>query len=122
MNAIIIQTIISIFKHDPHHVLSHFLDPLQGIVLLKNKRSRQSDIYNYLKENYPQLTNDAIAGIMGNIGVETGYTYEYTTRQNENTSDKMGPGMGLFQFDEQRKPYKNWLKENDKSTFCIYFP
>ena len=81
----------------------------------KNKRSRQSDIYNYLKENYPQLTDDAIAGIMGNIGVETGYTYEYTTRQNENTGDRMGPGMGLFQFDEQRKPYKNWLKENDKS-------
>ena len=84
-------------------------------IMFKNKRSRQSDIYNYLKENYPQLTDEAIAGIMGNIGVETGYTYEYTTRQNENTGDQMGPGMGLFQFDEQRKPYKNWLKENDKS-------
>jgi len=80
----------------------------------KNKRSRQSDIYNYLKENYPQLTDDAIAGIMGNIGVETGYTYEYTTRQNENTGDRIGPGMGLFQFDEQKKPYLNYLKANDK--------
>tara|TARA_R100001086_G_scaffold250110_1_gene193999 strand:- start:17626 stop:20865 length:3240 start_codon:yes stop_codon:yes gene_type:complete len=80
----------------------------------KNKRSRQSDIYNYLKENYPQLTDDAIAGIMGNIGVETGYTYEYTTRQNENTGDQMGPGMGLFQFDEQKKPYLNYLKANNK--------
>ena len=81
----------------------------------KNKRSRQSDIYNYLKENYPQLTDNAIAGIMGNIGVETGYTYDYKTRQNENTGKDMGPGKGLLQFDWHRPYYKKWLNANDRS-------
>ena len=81
----------------------------------KNKRSRQSDIYNHLKENYPQLTDNAIAGIMGNIGVETGYTYNYETKQNENTGEKIGPGEGLLQFDWHRPYYKKWLNANDRS-------
>ena len=84
-------------------------------IKFKNQRSKQIDIYNHLKNNYPQLTDNAIAGIMGNIGVETGYTYDYKTRQNENTGKDMGPGEGLLQFDWHRPYYKKWLNTNDRS-------
>ena len=38
----------------------------------------------------------ARAGILGNIGVETAYTYDHTTKQRN------GNGYGLFQFDFQK--------------------
>tara|TARA_R100000482_G_scaffold116765_2_gene60051 strand:+ start:1699 stop:2280 length:582 start_codon:yes stop_codon:yes gene_type:complete len=55
------------------------------------------------------FTPNAASGIMGNIGVETGYTYDYQTKQG-----KGGPGYGLFQFEgNHMKNYQNFLKENE---------
>lgn len=48
----------------------------------------------------------AIAGILGNIAVETGGTYDYKQKQHK------GNGYGLFQFDFMKKPYQRWLKAN----------
>ena len=48
----------------------------------------------------------AIAGIIGNIDVETGGTFDYQQKQ------KKGSGYGLFQFDFMKKHYNKWLKDN----------
>lgn len=62
-------------------------------------------VYNYMIQK--GFTSNAAAGIMGNIGVETGYTYDYTKKQDG------GPGYGLFQFEgNHMKNYQNFLKEN----------
>lgn len=67
-------------------------------------------VYNYMIQK--GFTPNAAAGIMGNIGVETRYTYDYTKKQDG------GPGYGLFQFDSTGGPgnhmenYQNFLKEN----------
>lgn len=47
----------------------------------------------------------AQAAMLGNIHVETGGTYDHTTKQ------KGGKGYGLFQFDYHNKPYQQMLKE-----------
>ena len=49
----------------------------------------------------------AIAGIIGNIDVETGGTFDYQQKQ------KKGSGYGLFQFDFLKKYYNKWLKDNN---------
>ena len=53
-----------------------------------------------------------VTAMMANIGVETGYTYDYTTEQKGERSD---PARGLFQFDPRgkglTKPYVEYLKE-----------
>jgi len=56
-----------------------------------------------------QLRDEAIAGIMGNVSIETGGTFDYRTQQQGG-----GPGQGLFQFEgghlqayEQYKKDKN---------------
>lgn len=53
-----------------------------------------------------------IQAMMANIGVETGYTYDYTTEQKGERSD---PARGLFQFDPRgkglTKPYVAYLEE-----------
>lgn len=48
----------------------------------------------------------AIAGIMGNIAVETGGSFDYTQKQ------KGGNGYGLFQFDFMKSHYYNYLEKN----------
>lgn len=53
-------------------------------------------------------TDEAIAGILGNIAVETGGTYDPNTKQVG------GAGYGAFQFDYMKPFYKKWLKENKK--------
>ena len=68
-------------------------------------------VYNYMIQK--GFTPNAAAGIMGNIGVETRYTYDYTKKQDG------GPGYGLFQFDPTGGPgnhmenYQKFLKENE---------
>mgnify|MGYP003338265303 CR=1 FL=1 len=54
-------------------------------------------IYNYLLEK--GFSKEAAAGIMGNIDVETGGTYDYLQKQDG------GKGEGLFQFDFMKKVY-----------------
>jgi hypothetical protein len=51
----------------------------------------------------------SLPGILGNIGVETGYTYDWQQKQH-----KGGPGYGLFQFDAQKQPYFDWLGATGK--------
>ncbi len=63
-------------------------------------------IYNYMIQK--GFTPNAASGIMGNIGVETRYTYDYTKKQDK------GPGYGLFQFEgNHMKNYQKFLKDND---------
>jgi hypothetical protein len=50
----------------------------------------------------------AVAGIMGNIAVETGSTFDPLLKQ------KGGNGYGLFQYDFMRKYYEQYLKDNNK--------
>lgn len=53
-------------------------------------------------------TDEAIAGLLGNIAVETGATYDPKTKQVG------GAGYGILQFDYMKPYYKKWLKENKK--------
>jgi len=51
--------------------------------------------------------NDAaVAGILGNIAVETGDTFDYKTKQEG------GPGYGLLQLDFMKPYYEKWKKQN----------
>lgn len=62
-------------------------------------------IYNYLLEK--GFSKEAAAGIMGNIDVETGGSYNYQQKQKGG-----GKGYGLFQFDFMNKYYQDYLKKN----------
>jgi hypothetical protein len=58
-------------------------------------------IYLKLKKYF---SNKAAIGIMTNIKVETGRTFD------EKINQKNGPGYGLFQFDYMKKHYFEFLK------------
>ena len=62
------------------------------------------EINNLLKEL--GYSKEARAAKLGNIGVETGYTYNYQQKQ------KNGKGYGLYQLDFQRPYYNKYLKNN----------
>ena len=68
---------------------------------INNKQS----VIDLLKEK--GYSDAAIAGIIGNIDVETGGSFDYQQKQ------KKGAGYGLFQFDFLKKHYKKWLKDNE---------
>lgn len=55
---------------------------------------------------YKYFPSNAVPGIMGNIAVETGGSFDYKQKQ------RGGPGYGLFQFDAQKGAYNKWLKSN----------
>lgn len=63
-------------------------------------------VYNYLLEK--GFSKEAAAGIMGNIDVETGGSYDYQQKQQGG-----GKGYGLFQFDFMNKYYQDYLKKNE---------
>lgn len=63
-----------------------------------------SQINNLLKEL--GYSKEARAAKLGNIGVETGYTYDYQQKQ------KNGKGYGLYQLDFQRPYYDKYLESN----------
>ena len=87
----------------------------QGIGLLKkiadilgfSESTPQQEIINMLKDK--GYSNNAISGILANIELETGGTFDYEQQEDE------GPGYGLFQFDPGgMMPYYNkYLEEND---------
>ena len=52
-------------------------------------------------------SKEARAAKLGNIGVETGYTYDYQQKQDN------GKGYGLYQYDFQKPYYKKYLKEKN---------
>ena len=62
------------------------------------------EINNLLKEL--GYSKEARAAKLGNIGVETGYTYDYQQKQ------KNGKGYGLYQLDFQRPYYDKYLENN----------
>jgi hypothetical protein len=69
--------------------------------------SNKNEVYNIWKRR--GYSDDAIAGILGNIDVETGGSFDHTQQQ------KGGPGYGLFQFDPGMglmPHYQNYLKWN----------
>jgi len=74
-----------------------------------------TDIAVILRRYFPER---AIPGILANIDVETGGTFDYKQQQ------KGGNGYGLFQFDFQKDAYHKWLedtKEDDSADSQIQF-
>ena len=65
------------------------------------------------KLKYPP---NAVAGIMANIGVETGHTYDFKQKQS-----KGGPGRGLFQMEigGMYDAYQGWMKANNKRDTAL---
>lgn len=55
-------------------------------------------IYRHLRKEI-ELSENLIVAMMANIGVETGYTYDFTTKQK----GRKDPAYGLFQFDPRGK-------------------
>jgi len=67
--------------------------------LVRNSLNSQNDIAS--------LRPEAIAGILGNIAVETGDTFDYRTQQ------RGGPGQGLFQFEGGHlRAYEEYKRKN----------
>ena len=62
------------------------------------------EVCKLLKQH--QFSDIAIAAILSNIDVQTGGTFEYTTKQ------RGGNGYGLFQFDYLKDYYNSYLTEN----------
>ena len=69
------------------------------------------------------LSRAAISGIVGNIDVETGGSFDYRQRQTQSGSPSdprtiEGGGYGLFQFDDpkNKKGHESWYKEYLKET------
>ena len=82
-------------------------------------------VYEHLKRK--GFSNEAIAGIMANIEIETGGSFNPFQRQTA-TGDprraKMrGTGYGLFQLDQagKRKDYEEWLRENKKDADAMSY-
>ena len=71
------------------------------------KPTGEQRVFNRL--SIKKLNPAAIAGIMGNIDVETAGSFDFTQKQEK------GPGYGLFQFEEgHQEEYQNYLKNNNK--------
>ena len=68
-------------------------------------QARMQEINIYLKGK--GYSKEARAGIIANIGVETGYTYDPKQKQIN------GKGYGLFQLDAKREDYNNWMAERN---------
>ena len=68
--------------------------------------SGEQRVFNRLSTR--ELNPSAIAGIMGNIDVETGGSFDFEQRQSK------GPGYGLFQFEEgHQTAYQKYLEDNN---------
>jgi hypothetical protein len=92
---------------------AHYHFRFEGPQGLKTSTSSQSNqkYQDYEKHTKELLENKgyskaAIAGIMGNIAVETGGSFDYTQKQKD------GNGYGLFQFDFMKSHYYNYLEKN----------
>ena len=93
--------------------------------LLKNKEAdkviigggvdstnNETEVYKALKKH--NLSDEAVAGIMGNIAIETGYTFNHTQEERN------GKGYGLFQFTDKEdtgeghlNDYRKYLTDNN---------
>ena len=71
------------------------------------------EVYNHLiSKGVPEA---AAKAMVANIAVESGYTFDHTTKQKGERKD---PAYGLFQFDPRGKgldkPYQKYLEATDK--------
>ena len=66
--------------------------------------SPQQEIISILKDK--GYSDKAIAGILGNIELETGGTFDYQQKQ------KGGDGSGFFQCDFMKPYYENYLEDS----------
>lgn len=65
------------------------------------------DIAKYIRTNYPEITNAAIAGILGNIYAESNFDqFAKTSEAYGSGSNRQVTRWGLFQLDDERIP--NW--------------
>ena len=84
-------------------------------------RDNRQRVINHLKKR--GLSNAAIAGVVGNIDVETGGSFDYQQRQTR-TGDPRSPdikesgGYGLFQFDDpgRKAGHETWYKQYLEQT------
>jgi len=74
--------------------------------------NNETEVYKALKKH--NLSDEAVAGIMGNIAIETGYTFNHTKEERN------GKGYGLFQFTDSEKTgeghlndYRKYLTDNN---------
>jgi len=84
---------------------------LVSFFFIQDNRMSEDHIRKLLLEK--GLSSKAVAGIMANIEVETGGSYDYTQKQIK------GPGRGLFQLDPTGplpKAYKSWLGKREDSA------
>ena len=70
-------------------------------------QSRMLEINDYLRGK--GYSKKARAGIIANISIETGGTYNPFEQEKGNSKK----GYGLFQLTGKRKDYNNWMKENN---------
>ena len=85
------------------------IDIIKAIQEMFTKESNpQQDIINILKDK--GYSDKAIAGILGNIELETGGRFDYTQKEDE------GEAYGLFQYsNEMKDSYNEWKKSNDRT-------
>jgi hypothetical protein len=84
-----------------------------GAAGMTNAKGNQASIWNYFAQQ--GYSSNAISGIMGNIGTETGGTFDPTTQQ------KGGPGMGLAQWTkgERWSQLQAWAKQNGMDPMAM---
>jgi len=84
------------------------IDIIKTLQEMFTKSSPQTDILNYLKEK--GYSDKAAAGILANIELETGGTFDYQQKE------KKGDAYGLFQYsNEMKDSYNEWKKSNDRT-------
>jgi hypothetical protein len=70
------------------------------------------EVYKIFKQK--GLRPEVISGLMGNIAVESGDTFDYLEKEDLNvTGDGLGKGRGLFQFTFMQPFYEDHLKKNN---------
>ena len=92
------------------------IDIIKAIQEIFTKESNpELEVINYLKQK--GYNDKAIAGIMGNIAVETGGSFDYQEQEDlEKPGDGKGEGYGLFQYsNEMKDSYNEWKKSNDRT-------
>ena len=82
------------------------IDLIRAIQEIFTKGTPQIDIINYLKEK--GYSDKAAAGILANIELETGGTFDYQQKE------KKGDAYGLFQFDFMKPYYEDYLLREGK--------
>lgn len=80
-----------------------------GLFDTGEKPSRKDLVSNLLSQSFPP---NVVAGMMGNIDVETGGTFDFLRKQ-----DNKGEGRGLFQMTKgMLTAYKQFLRDNEFSN------